>query len=121
MQLGAHQSISGGIFRAIERGREATCDVVQVFNKSSNQWRAKELTDDDIRMFHAAQQETGISAICSHASYLINIASPEPGLREKSVQALTVEMSRCNQLAIPNLVLHPGSHVGSGEEQVCAK
>ena len=117
MQLGAHQSISGGIFRAIERGREATCDVVQVFNKSSNQWRAKELTEDDIRMLHNAQQETGISAVCSHASYLINMASPEPGLREKSVQALTIEMSRCNQLGIPNLVLHPGSHVGSGEEQ----
>jgi len=117
MQLGAHESISGGIFRAIERGREATCDVVQVFNKSSNQWRAKELTDDDTRRLHAAQDECGISAVCSHASYLINIASPEPGLRQKSVQALTIEMRRCNQLGIPNLVLHPGSHVGSGEEQ----
>lgn len=117
MQLGAHQSISGGIFRAIDRGREATCDVVQVFNKSSNQWRAKELAEDDIRMLRAAQQESGISAVCSHASYLINIASPEPGLRAKSVQALTVEMSRCNRLGIPNLVLHPGSHIGSGEEQ----
>jgi deoxyribonuclease-4 len=117
MQLGAHESISGGIFRAIERGRDATCDVIQVFNKSSNQWRAKELTDDDVRRLQAAQDETGVSAVCSHASYLINIASPEPGLCQKSVQALAIEMRRCNQLGIPNLVLHPGSHVGSGEEQ----
>ena len=117
MLLGAHQSIKGGLFRAIERGREATCDVVQVFNKSSNQWRAKALTDEDIRLFRTAQYENGILAVCSHASYLINIASPKPGLRTKSVDALAVEMRRCNQLGIPNLVLHPGSHVGNGEEQ----
>ncbi len=116
MIFGAHQSIAGGAFRAVERGKQAGCDTIQMFNKSSNQWRAKPLGASDIDQFLTAIDTTGVTVATSHTSYLINIASPDDTLYEKSFAALKVEMERCEMLKIPTLVLHPGAHVGSGEE-----
>jgi len=116
MLLGAHESIAGGIFNAVYRGQQATCDTIQIFNKSNNQWRAKKLDDDEIERFFEAIDETGVTVACSHTSYLINIASPDKALNEKSYKSLREEMERCEILKIPHLVMHPGSHVGSGEE-----
>jgi len=116
LSFGAHESIAGGLYNAITRAQTATCDVVQIFNKSNNQWRAKKLGADEIDRYFAAQEETGISTVCSHNSYLINLASPDEALNEKSYAAFKIEVERCNLLRIPNLVFHPGSHVGSGEE-----
>ena len=116
MLFGAHESIAGGVFNAIERGKKATCDTIQIFNKSNNQWRAKKLTTDEIDKFFAAIEKTGVDVAVSHTSYLINIASPDSALGEKSRNSLKEEMERCELLKIPNLVMHPGSHVGSGEE-----
>ena len=114
--LGAHVSIAGGVYKAPANGKEALCEVVQIFTKSSNQWRAKELTDEDATRFEAAQKETGVRVVCAHDSYLINLASPDSTLYDRSCEAFTVEMARCDFLGIENLVMHPGSHVGSGEE-----
>ncbi len=116
MQFGAHVSISGGVHNAPHNGLEATCDVVQIFTKSSNQWRAKPLTDEDAGLLLQAQKETGVTVVCAHDSYLINLASPDDALYQKSYEGFFEEMQRCNFLSIPNLVMHPGSHVGSGEE-----
>lgn len=116
MLFGAHESIAGGVFNAIERGKKATCDTIQVFNKSNSQWRAKKLEPAEVEKFFEAIETTGVTVSCSHSSYLINIASPDDALREKSRNSLTEELQRCNLLKIPNLVMHPGSHVGSGEE-----
>jgi deoxyribonuclease IV len=116
MQFGAHESIAGGVANAIERGKKATCDTIQIFNKSNSQWRAAKLKPDDVDRYFELQEELGVSVATSHSSYLINIASPDPMLNDKSYKSLKEEMERCNQLKIPNLVLHPGSHVGSGEE-----
>lgn len=116
MILGAHQSISGGLHRAVQRGQQAGCDAIQLFNKSSNQWRARELSDKDVEALLAAVEETGVAVACSHTSYLINLASPDPELYEKSCQALKEELSRCQRLRIPCLVHHPGAHVGAGVE-----
>ena len=116
LAFGAHESIAGGLCNAIARGQTATCDVVQIFNKSNNQWRAKKLGAEEIEQYFAAQEETGITAVCSHNSYLINLASPDEALNEKSYTAFKIEVERCDLLKIPNLVFHPGSHVGSGEE-----
>ena len=114
--LGAHESIAGGLSNAITRAQTATCDVVQIFNKSSNQWRAKKLEPEEVERYLAAQEETGITVVCSHDSYLINLASPDKALNAKSYKAFMTEVERCNLLGIPNLVFHPGSHVGSGED-----
>jgi deoxyribonuclease-4 len=116
MQFGAHESIGGGISNAVYRGLQATCDTIQIFNKSSNQWKAKELTNEVVDRFFAAIDETGVTVACSHTSYLINIASPERTLQTRSLKALKEEMERCSQLCIPHLIMHPGSHIGSGEE-----
>jgi deoxyribonuclease-4 len=116
MLLGAHMSIAGGIFNAPVHGQKATCDVVQIFTKSSNQWRAKPLTDDEIKRFFDEQKNTGVKVVCAHDSYLINMASPDDGLFKKSYDAFKIELERCHLLKIPYLVMHPGSHVGSGEE-----
>ena len=115
MILGAHESIAGGVFNAVIAGQKATCDTVQMFNKSSNQWRAKPLGKDEIDEFFRQIEATGVTASVSHTSYLINVASPDPALNEKSYLALKEEVERCETLKIPNLVFHPGSHVGSGE------
>jgi len=116
MLLGAHMSISGGVFNAILDGKKATCDTVQIFTKSSNQWRVKPLADADISRFFEEQRETGVSVACAHDSYLINLGSPDQELFNKSLEAFQIELERCYTLKVPCLVMHPGSHVGSGEE-----
>lgn len=114
--FGAHESIAGGAFTAIERGAKATCDTIQMFNKSNAQWKAKVLTDEEVEKYFQLQEETGVTVCTSHSSYLINIASPDKALNKKSYLALKEEMERCERLKIPNLVMHPGAHVGSGLE-----
>ena len=116
MLFGAHQSIAGGVHKAIERGQQATCDTIQIFNKSSNQWRAAGLKQQDVDTYFELIESTGVKVATSHTSYLINIATPDKALGNKSLKSLQEEMERCRLLRISNLVLHPGSHVGSGEE-----
>ncbi len=116
MLLGSHMSIAGGVFNAVRLGASAGCDVVQIFTKQPNQWRAKPLNDEEITLFFAAQKETGVKAVCAHNSYLVNFASPDDDLWEKSYGSMKEEYERCAILKIPNIVMHPGSHVGSGEE-----
>ncbi len=117
MQFGAHESISGGMFTALERGKIATCDTIQMFNKGNNQWKAKKLEKEEVDKYFKAIEDTGVTVSTSHTSYLINIASPDKKLAGISLNSLKEEMERCNLLKIPNLVMHPGSHVGTGEEE----
>ena len=116
MLFGAHESIAGGVFNAIERGKKATCDTIQMFNKSNSQWRAKKITDKELKKYFEMIDELEVTVSTSHSSYLINLASPKDDLNEKSYLALKEELERCEILKIPNLVFHPGSHVGEGEE-----
>jgi len=113
--VGAHMSIAGGIHHAFERGRQAGCRALQVFLKNSNQWRGKALTNEDRRLYAAAQEESGIAPVLAHCSYLINLASPDSALRRKSLAAFAEELARARFLGIPALVLHPGAHRGAGE------
>jgi deoxyribonuclease-4 len=115
--LGAHVSIAGGIWRAPARAAALSARVFQVFTKNQNQWRGKSLTDDEVGRWFAELDGHGLKAahVCSHDSYLINLASPDPALRQRSRAAFRDEIERAARLAIPSLVLHPGSHVGSGE------
>ncbi|MFQ5701871.1 MAG: deoxyribonuclease IV [Acidobacteriota bacterium] len=121
MKLGAHMSIRGGVHHAVERGAEVGCDAIQIFTKSSNQWHAKPLSDDEIDLFKRLQVETGISPVVAHSAYLINLATPDRKLYARSTAALGEELDRCEKLGIPFLVLHPGAHTGSGEEAGIAR
>jgi deoxyribonuclease-4 len=114
--LGAHESIAGGYYKAAEIARRVGCDCVQLFTKNNNQWRAKELTDDDVKRFQAALKELKVSHPLAHDSYLINLASPDPALWKKSVDSFIVEMWRADRLGIPYVVTHPGAHTTSSEE-----
>jgi deoxyribonuclease-4 len=109
-------SIAGGVAQALWRGRETGCDVIQIFTKNAMQWRAKPLTKDDSASFLKARQETRVSPIAVHGSYLINLASLDDGLYERSREALWEEMQRAETLELPYLVMHPGSPRGGGEE-----
>ncbi len=117
MILGAHMSIAGGYYKAVNSAKKAGCDCVQVFTKNNNQWRAKPITDDDAARFIDAMQEHSISAPLSHASYLINLASPKDELRSKSIDAMIVELERAHLLQIPHVVFHPGSFTTSSEQE----
>jgi deoxyribonuclease-4 len=114
-------SISGGVDTAFDRGEEVGCDAMQIFTKNNNQWRAAPLKEKSIERYHQRQAETGITPVVAHSSYLLNLASPKDELWHKSIDALVIEMERCDMLNIPYLVIHPGSHVGSGEEAGIAR
>lgn len=120
MRLGAHESIAGGLVNAFERGHQATCETIQIFTKSNRQWRARPLSDEEIAAWRermAAEEEAGgIFPVVAHASYLINLASPQPAAWQKSYAALKVEVERCEALGVPCLVLHPGSHLQAGAD-----
>lgn len=114
-RLGAHMSIAGGLPQAIVRARAVQATALQVFVKSSNQWAARPFAPGEVEAYREASREAGLERhTLAHASYLINLASPDDALWEKSVVAFRVELDRCDALGIPWLVVHPGAHVGSG-------
>ena len=115
--LGAHQSISGGYHRAVERARAHGCDCVQLFTKNNNQWAARQITSDEARRFREALETLGVTHPIAHDSYLINLASPDRRLWHKSVDAMVVELDRAETLGIPYVVTHPGAYT-TGSEQV---
>lgn len=119
--LGAHQSIAGGVEKSLERGQEVGCDTVQIFVKSPNRWVSKPLADENVGAFKEAVEDTGIWPVFAHALYLINLATPDDALWQKSLDALTDDLERCELLGLPGLVIHPGSHMGSGEEAGIAR
>jgi len=114
--LGAHMSIAGGVFNAFLHGQAVGCNTIQIFVKSTNQWKAKPLGAEEVEKYHQLQKETGIAPVVAHDSYLINVASQDKALYAKSREALKIEVERCQTLKIPYLVMQPGSHVGAGEK-----
>lgn len=117
LKLGAHMSIAGGCDKAVRAAARFNCETVQLFTKNNNQWKAPPLTDAQVEAFRLAIAETGVVDPVSHASYLINLASPDDALWNRSIDALAIEVRRCALLGIGDLVVHPGAHVGSGETQ----
>ncbi len=119
--LGAHMSIAGGLHLAPGRGVEAGCGVIQIFTQVSNQWRGKMPSGADAELFRERWRESGLHDIVSHDIYLINLAAEEGITREKSLIGFAEEMQRCALLGIDKIVMHPGSHVGAGEEAGIAR
>jgi deoxyribonuclease-4 len=109
-------SIAGGLPEALARARAAGCDTVQLFTKSTNQWRARPLAEGDIAAFRRAAREAALRPVVAHDGYLINLAAPPGDTRRRSIEAFRVELDRAEALGIPYLVTHPGAHVGQGVE-----
>ena len=114
--LGAHMSIAGGVNLAIERARSIDCTAMQMFVKNNMQWFARPLTRDEIRTFLEHQQRRELLSIFAHANYLINLASTNGQFHANSIRSLSEELVRADRLELPFLVLHPGAHLGAGEE-----
>jgi deoxyribonuclease-4 len=108
-------SIGGGVDKAFDRGEQVGCQAMQIFTKNNNQWRAAPLKEENVARYQQRQAETGITPVVAHASYLLNLGTPEDELWRKSIDALVVELERCELLRIPYLVIHPGSHMSAGE------
>lgn len=107
--LGAHTSIAGGFEKALSRGELIGSTAIQIFTKNNRQWLAKPIDDASANLFKKKLKESSIQTVIAHASYLINVGSPNVQLKEKSTQALIDELIRCHKLTIPYLVLHPGT------------
>lgn len=118
--LGAHMSIAGRLENAIQQGESIGCTTIQLFTKSNRQWHSKPISQEEAYAFRAAVKKSNIDPIVAHASYLINIGSPTKEIEQKSINAVIDELQRCDQLGIPYLVLHPGSHTDT-DEQECLK
>ena len=116
--LGAHQSIAGGLHLAFDRIEKVGGESLQIFTANQRQWRVPPLQKLTIALFQEQWQRHQTMPVASHASYLINLASP-PGEEKagRSIEAFIEELERCQQLGIRFAVIHPGSHGGAGIEQ----
>jgi deoxyribonuclease-4 len=133
--FGAHLSIAGGFHKALEAAQAHGMDTVQIFTGSPQIWsvelpttkpgfssaKRKEITAEEVRTFRQVLRQTGLRQAMAHDSYLINLASPEPALYRRSVEAFVVEMQRAELLGLRYLVMHPGAHLDSGEEEGLAR
>lgn len=114
--LGAHVSIGGGFPRAADRARASRFETFQVFTKSVGQWRARTIPDDEVREFRRRVEAFARYAPLAHASYLINLATGDDALYNRSIESLDEELSRAEALGLSALVLHPGAYT-TGTEQ----
>jgi deoxyribonuclease-4 len=110
-------SIAGGLPRAVDRAEASRCDALQIFTKSTGQWRARLLPPEEIALFRRRLDETGIHPVVAHNSYLINLAAADPGLRARSIDALGAELDRADALGLQGLVMHPGSYTTGSESE----
>ncbi len=141
--FGSHLSVAGGLYKAVDAAAQLGMSTVQIFthspsqwavksaspeeaprsssqassNSCNHQWHAKLLADDDIRRFREAILRTGIQIPCAHDSYLINLASPDDALWQKSIEAIVAELQRAESLGLEGVVMHPGSFVTSSIDE----
>jgi len=120
-RFGAHMSIRGGLDKAVERGQSIGCQTIQLFLRNSNRWKANPRTPEDLALYQEVLAQSGIAPVVAHAIYLINLASPDDTVHTQSIAAFDEELARCHEAGIPYLVLHPGSHRGSGLDQGIAR
>ena len=109
MLIGAHVSPAGGPANAVTRGVERACRAIQIFNQSPRQWKPTEYDDDKVAAFKEAMEGSQVEALLIHAVYLVNCASEDAELREKSLTSLTASLRAGAALGAVGVVLHPGS------------
>lgn len=116
MKFGAHMSTSGGVWKSLERGASIGCDVVQIFVKNNMQWFGKPHLPNDLALYANQLASGRFSCVFGHAGYLINLGAQPSDNRDKSIKSLIQEIGLATDLGISFLVLHPGAHLGEGEE-----
>ena len=116
MLVGAHCSIAGGLFKAIERATALGCTALQIFTRNQRQWSANPISADEATLFKKTLEKSSVEFVVSHASYLINMGAAKETLRWKSSEALIAEVERCHALGVPAVVVHAGCHNHAGVE-----
>ena len=109
-------SVAGGVSKAVDRAVVHGCEALQIFCKNANQWLGKPLDRDEVVRFRQRVDETGLTPVVSHASYLINLATSLPQLREQSIAAFVDELDRAESLGLRGVVIHPGTCTAGSEE-----
>ena len=115
--LGAHTSAAGGTPNALYEGREIGATTVQIFTSNQRQWHSRTISSDELALWNRALEETGISHVMSHGSYLINLGSGDPEILQKSRAAFRRELERCHALKLSYLNIHPGTATQQTEEK----
>jgi deoxyribonuclease-4 len=113
--LGAHVSIAGGTHNAPGRAKALRATAMQIFTKMASRWAERACADEECVAFRAALAMTDVRVTIAHDSYLINLASPDPVLRRRSIESFVSELQRCEALGLHILVSHPGNHMGDLE------
>jgi len=111
--IGAHLSTSKGLPALVRAAVDIGANCAQIFTSSPQQWRSKQYTPEDGAALQAAQAEFNVAPIVAHESYLVNLASADPALLEKSRAAFREEIARCGMLGLPGVVIHWGSYKGA--------
>jgi deoxyribonuclease IV len=113
--LGAHVSTAGGVPEAPARAAALEATAMQMFTKMANRWAERDCENDECKLFHERLAETRVTATMAHDSYLINLASPDPALRARSIASFVAELRRCSVLGLDYLVSHPGNFMDERE------
>ena len=121
MLIGAHVSTAGGLQNAVQRGADRRAQAIQVFNQSPRMWRPTAYGEDDFTAFRAAIGETSVKAVLIHAVYLLNCASEDREIRQKSVTSLIQSLRVGDGIGATGVVLHPGSAKGSDVHRAIAR
>jgi len=117
VRVGAHVSIAGSIDRAVDRAADIGCDTFQIFSRNPRGWRVKDIAEETAEEFKRKMERAGIDPAVDHMPYLPNFATPREDVYEKSVEALALELERCDILGIHYLVAHLGSHLDATKEE----
>ena len=114
--IGVHVSVAGGLHRGLEEARGLDCGAIQLFTRNQQQWNARPLDDEEVRLFREARAAVpGVRFAFAHGSYLVNLASPERAAWKRALGAFLDEIRRSETLGLDFVVVHPGAHVGAGE------
>jgi deoxyribonuclease-4 len=112
--IGAHLSTKGGLPSVFARAETVSASAVALFSRNSNQWKARDLTEEECAAFAGERERTGVQPVLAHTTYLINLATTNPLFYEKSIDGMLVELTRAQRLGMYAVVLHPGAHMGAG-------
>lgn len=118
--IGAHTSTAGGLHHALLQGQEIGATTIQIFTSNQKQWKGRKITDEILSLWKETKEKTGLKKIMSHDSYLINLGSPNKEILDKSLEAFSSEIKRCQALEIDFLNFHPGAATTSTAEK-CLK
>jgi deoxyribonuclease-4 len=117
MRVGAHESIAGGVFNAVERQVEDGGNCGQIFTHSPQVWQDPNIGDDEATKFRSLSSDNDVGPWVIHSSYLVNLCTPKDDLREKSVDSMQKEVDAAAKLDVPYVNVHLGAHTGAGEQQ----